>query len=302
VSWGGTGGRADAAGHESTPAGSGAPGELRHERWPLRSQYDPSGRYSRRDGSPARVALFHKFDPFTSNCIGAGNIFPYSGLQLLWLVNSLIVLVSCSVRWLHTADVSLTSLLWGVLMLAAVPYAMVATGRVLDLWACLSGNLTAYERRYARRIMYMRGAGGSATQPFRRPFLSENVLEALAIPGGQRVDWQKQHVYAVAELPSHPLRPILVAKMRELRRRLTAPTSDPSSLSDMERVALALSAMELPETLLDAEPDDPASTSVHVCSGTASHSGPLVERPPTHRTGDSEALLSAPSGGATGAK
>lgn len=275
VSWDGS------AGPESVSGGAGAStdlstagsGELKHVRWPLRSQGDPSGRYTRRDGSPGRVVLFHRFDPFTSNCIGIGNALPYTALQVMWLINSLLGLASCTARWLGTADISLSGLFWGVLMLVFVPYVAVAAGRVIDHWRCLASNLTAYERRNARRIIYLRNASGQPIQPFNRGSPVQNALELLGVPGQGRVDWCRDPVFAVSELPAHPLRPVLVAKMRELRQRALAGTG---GLTDQQRLALALSAAELPETLAAAPAVDDA---VGVAGGGQ---------------GDSDALLATP--------
>lgn len=221
--------------------------EITHVRWPLRSQEDPSGRHLRRDGTPAHVSLFHRFDPFTANCVGVANVFAFTGLQLAWAADALSLLAFSLSSWAVTQGVWL-GLAVGLVMLVAAAQAVFVLARLLRHLKALSRNLTAYEEANARRIVYLRGPGGGRVNPFRRGSLAANLLEALGLQGsGAHHDWRTGHVYSVAELPGHPLRPILVAKMRELHDKARA--AGPDSLTPQQRLALALAELELPEAL-----------------------------------------------------
>ncbi len=218
---------------------------ITHSRWPLRTQSDPSGRHLRRDGSPARVTLFHRYDPFTSNCIGADNVVPFTALSVVWAANAVMLLGCATLRWLRAESFSASLVLAGI-CLASLAHSIFAVARMAAHLASLAANVTAYEAANSRRIVYLRGPGGESARPFDRGSLVANAMESLGLAGHHRVhDWRSQPLFSVAEIRGHPLIPVLVEKMRELGVKANEAGLD--SLSSQQRLALALAALELPE-------------------------------------------------------
>lgn len=224
---------------------------ISHSRWPLRTQSDPSGRHLRRDGTPARVVLFHRYDPFTSNCIGADNVVPFSALSAVWAANSAMILGCIALMWLQADSLGL-SLALASIFVAALANSVFAVARLVGHFASLAANVTAYEAANSRRIVYLRGPSGESARPFDRGSAFLNVLESLALTGHEGVhNWRTQPLFSVAEIRGHPLIPVLVEKMRELG--VKASESGLDSLSSQQRLALALAALELPEATVSPD-------------------------------------------------